>query len=117
MFQKLKELQKHLREYHSKEDEFYQTCEKCNKRFSKSYMAEHMKSHYDAFKCNVCNKNFSCGSNLRKHIKKHKPGYKPVRQRWSIKSMKCDQCDKVLRGVHTLKVSHLSYTYIYMCVC
>ena len=87
------------------EEDLYKTCDVCNKRFSKSYMAEHIKSHNDAFKCKTCGKTFSCGSNLRKHSKKHKPGYKPKKQTWSAKRMKCDQCDKVLRGSNALKVS------------
>ena len=105
IFQKNPELQKHIRENHMSDDELYQTCYLCNKRFSKSYMAEHIKSHSNVFRCKICLKTFSCGSNLRKHVKKHNPGYKPKKQSWINKRIKCDQCDRLLRGTNSMKVS------------
>ena len=86
------------------EEDLYKICEICEKRFAKSYMAEHIKSHNDAFRCKICQKTFSCGSNLRKHTKKHRPGYKPKKQVWNAKKIKCGQCDKILRGSNALKV-------------
>jgi len=103
VFQNNQDLQKHCRETHMTEEDLYKICEICKKRFAKSYMAEHIKSHNDAFRCKICQKTFSCGSNLRKHKKKHRPGYKPKKQVWNAKKIKCGQCDKVLRGSNALK--------------
>ena len=53
-------------------------CPVCHKTYNKSYMRDHLLSHNDdAFKCDICEKHFSSGSNLRKHKRKHDPGYVP----------------------------------------
>ena len=105
MFLNLADLKKHVREEHAGKDDLHAACHICNKVFSKSYLPGHIKSHDNAYKCKICQKTFSCGSNLRKHLQKHKPGYHPKKKGVIVTRKKCDTCGKMLNGNQALKVS------------
>ncbi|XP_065065660.1 uncharacterized protein LOC135691653 isoform X1 [Rhopilema esculentum] len=103
VFLNLADLKKHVREEHAGKDDLHAACHICNKIFSKSYLPGHIKSHDNAYKCKICQKTFSCGSNLRKHLQKHKPGYHPKKKGVIVTRKKCDTCGKMLNGNQALK--------------
>ena len=65
-----------------------------------------MKTHQesDALKCKECGKVFSSKSNLNKHVKKHAPGYVPLKERKREKKHACSDCDKKFDTLHSLQV-------------
>lgn len=53
-------------------------CPKCGREFpNENILAHHLKSHFDGFRCNICNKVFKTKPSLTTHLQHHEPQVEP----------------------------------------
>ena len=53
-------------------------CPKCGREFpNENILAHHLKSHFDGFRCNICNKVFKTKPSLTSHLQHHAPQVEP----------------------------------------
>ena len=53
-------------------------CPKCGRGFpNENILAHHLKSHFDGFRCNICNKVFKTKPSLTTHLQQHAPQVEP----------------------------------------
>ncbi|KAG5669490.1 hypothetical protein PVAND_017377 [Polypedilum vanderplanki] len=121
---KIKNLNKHMGQAHSKEDEKVQ-CHFCDKKFiCKEILNTHLKTHNKQFQCKICESKFSYKHKLNEHLKYHdgqfrckicfkkftQQGYLKVHLKTHnknrIKNLKCNRCDYSTDNKHCL-ASHL----------
>lgn len=99
-FQSWKILRDHQREsgHYAKE-----TCEHCQKTFSRSYMSEHLRTHTgeQPLLCTTCGKHFWVQSIFKKHSE---------RCANMEKKFKCSYCDRRFYGTFPLKVHERIHT-------